>query len=303
MEDPSVLGCDPRNPEAISAVQACNAARNIHPLTRRGILNFITAQAKDRAEQIQTLLDVSEIEETRRALVGVKNDLDKASKESTRSRDRDRDEVKATIGATSYSEGPVLAAVNQARVTLGAKAITTAKYWTIKEDLGSPRRGSRILRGRQHGPADRGHSKARKVESDEGHERAKGVDTALRELLNEIRSASGQKRAVELLDLTKSGLQLLDDSGACPLCDTEWPPGRLREHLTTKVANTAAARALLDRVDDLAASLTRIVNTTARAHCQCEEGCRRHCRRRSRSVYWVVASALGAPAGGTQRPT
>jgi hypothetical protein len=71
---PSQIECEeavrPRVEEMLNL-----ARRGQHVLTRREILRFITAEAGTRAQEIQALLNLTPIENVRRALVTVRNDF------------------------------------------------------------------------------------------------------------------------------------------------------------------------------------------------------------------------------------
>ena len=51
------------------------AEQGLHILSRREILKYITANSNTRAQEIQELLNIGELEDTRKALVKVKNNF------------------------------------------------------------------------------------------------------------------------------------------------------------------------------------------------------------------------------------
>src|SRR3990172_9053855 len=74
MANPNAFECDPVVAPRLEPIMTL-ARRGQHVLTRREILKYVTAEAGTRAQQIQELLNISEIEETRKALVEVQNSL------------------------------------------------------------------------------------------------------------------------------------------------------------------------------------------------------------------------------------
>jgi hypothetical protein len=66
--------------------------------------------------------------------------------------------------------------------------------------------------------------------------------------------------------LTELGMTLIDDTGSCPLCDTPWPPGKLREYLEQRLSliQSAAGIARLSEtiagfVNNTLASLKKVI--------------------------------------------
>jgi DNA repair exonuclease SbcCD ATPase subunit len=69
-----INGCDE---EVISPIKSI-AERGQHVLTRREILDYITSEPSTRAQQIQTLLNIYEIERIRQNLVKISNKATKS---------------------------------------------------------------------------------------------------------------------------------------------------------------------------------------------------------------------------------
>jgi len=66
------IHCKAENKEWVEFI-LWNAKKGQHVLTRREILKYIHAEPRSRAERIQDILNISDIEDIRRALVTVKN--------------------------------------------------------------------------------------------------------------------------------------------------------------------------------------------------------------------------------------
>ena len=65
-------------------------------------------------------------------------------------------------------------------------------------------------------------------------------------------------------ELTALGMKLIDEIGNCPLCDTPWPPGKLREHLEKKTEQAQIAAQYQTQASELTTQLTdRIASTVA----------------------------------------
>src|SRR3990172_9525947 len=112
MATPNNFECDPSIESRLEPIIML-ARRGQHVLTRREILKYITAEAGTRAQEIQELLNISEIEEIRKALVKAQNDLEKESLSAKQAVDTAKAAVNATVQEKAYREDLVLDTVNQ----------------------------------------------------------------------------------------------------------------------------------------------------------------------------------------------
>lgn len=87
MAYPNTLECDENMRQHLEPVMML-AKRGQHILTRRDILRYITAEASTRAQEIQELLNITEIEEIRKTLVKVQNDLEGDCQDAKRANNR-----------------------------------------------------------------------------------------------------------------------------------------------------------------------------------------------------------------------
>jgi len=110
MAAPNILECDPAIASQLEPIIML-AQQGQHVLTRREILKYITAEASTRAQEIQELLNVSEIEDIRKALVRVQNDLAKEASSAEQAVKTAKTTVNATVREKTYREDLVLAAI------------------------------------------------------------------------------------------------------------------------------------------------------------------------------------------------
>ena len=87
-------------------------------------------------------------------------------------------------------------------------------------------------------------------------------DQQLRASIAAIRSDAELLRAVSREQLTRLGMALIDDTGGCPLCDTLWPPGKLREYLEQRLSTAQVAAQQQARIGELSAVIANFVNAT-----------------------------------------
>ena len=131
---PSLLECEQAVKSLLGPITDL-AERRQHILTRREILRYITAEPSSRAEQIQELLNVTEIEDVRRALVRVHNDFERDVQAKRRSVEEARAVANATVQQTAFQPAAVLRVVNENRAVLGGKPISSLLSTDLKTAL------------------------------------------------------------------------------------------------------------------------------------------------------------------------
>lgn len=260
MAEPGKLCCKKATPPQLGPVMTL-AGRGQHVLTRREILKYITAEAGARAQQIQELLNIVEIEDIRKALVRTQNELDNELQAAKSSVGNAQDAVNATVQEQTYREDVVLQVVNESRAVLGGNPISGLRSTDLKAGLTAP---TVTVAAQPINVAllEKDIQNLRSVTSPQNEERAAEKDDELRKLLATIRSAPALLRSLSLVKLTELGITLIDDTGSCPLCDTAWPPGELRRYLEQRLSAAEAVAKDRARIQELSDSIRSSVNTT-----------------------------------------
>lgn len=234
------------------------AKRGQHVLTRREILRYIAAEGSTRAEQIQELLDLREVEEIRKALVRVAGDLNKAVPGAQSQLTTARAAVSANIGEREYRSETVLAQINRCRQVLRGEPIDNLNPTSLKvtlAPLAAPGSSSVINKTL----FAQNVSNIQLLISPEAVAAIEVTDRELQETLQRIRTNPMLLRDLARSELTTKGLGLLDETGACPLCDTPWAPGELRTYLEKRLENVSLATQYNSQIDALAGLLSRTV--------------------------------------------
>lgn len=234
------------------------AQRGQHVLTRREILQYITSDASTRAQQIQHLINVSEIEDMRKALVKVKTDVNREVAAAHSEVDQAKGTVLATTQQSAFYSEHVLAMVNECRGILGGQSLQDLDWRKLKDNLNS------VI-----APAQSESESPKTVLTDvqnllkcfdeDFQATLLTDDTALRQLLARIRADEQFLKSIKQLELTEMGLRLVDDSGRCPLCDISWEPGTLHKHLTEKLSHAETARSYQKQITAVASKVTQTV--------------------------------------------
>jgi ABC-type lipoprotein export system ATPase subunit len=230
------------------------ASRGQHVLTRREILKFITSDPSSRAEGIQELLNISEIGSIRSTLVRVRNDANRDVEEVERSIASAQAAIAATIQSDQYSKELTLEFANTQRAILGTDKIETVKAATLKERISLPKSAQgrqsvnvTVLEGDINNLILLGEE-ARKQDISE-------KDNSLRSIIKELKSDPILIGSLERLQLLELGTSLIDDSGDCPLCETSWEPGVLKEQLETRIQTATKAGAQNVQINELSADI------------------------------------------------
>ncbi|AEG17861.1 AAA family ATPase [Methanobacterium paludis] len=221
------------------------AKRGQHVLTRREILNYVNADSSTRFKQIQTLLKIKDVKETRKALVKVKNALKNEYDAATSSLNSIKTAIIFKTGSETFNEEKIILFINNSRKILGGKPINQLNASILKEDIVAPA----FIRDNNINTELLGEDikNVRKIISDEDL----GIfDLELRGLKAKLYSNPHLEDAVDGLKLTRRGLELMDVD-KCPLCDTPWAPGKLKDHLKNKIKTFEAAAHDLDRITEL----------------------------------------------------
>lgn len=226
------------------------ARRGQHVLTRRDILRYITSDGSSRAAQIQELLNLSDVEDIRKAIVRVHNDTSKEVEVASRLVARARGDITSTTGQAIYQDGSTLNVVNECRKALGGEPLKELSSSELKKGLTAA------------GPISVGDSVNLqmleqdvkcivKCEDPKFQATVAALDADLRSAIEQVKSQPKLMSALSQVGLVRMGLDLIDDSGRCPLCDVPWDPVKLREHLQQKLSRADEAKKYADRIRDV----------------------------------------------------
>lgn len=269
IENPNKLECEDNIRLYLEPVLSL-AYRGQHVLTRREILKYITSDGSTRAQEIQHLLNISEIEEVRKGFVRVQNELKKEKQVAERALETAKGAVNATIQAQNFREDRVLEFINENRIRLGGQEISTTQYNELKTDLTPPITSKD--RAINFELFERDVQNLQKLIYDENQTEIKEKDELLREIIISTRSDPELLQTLNKQRLIELGIEMIDESGKCPLCDTFWPEGELHKYLEKKLSRSKIASEYHKKISELSkliiihvsntiGSLQQVVNT------------------------------------------
>ena len=257
---PNKLVCSIGENEELDHIIAL-AEQGVHILTRREILKYITADANTRAQEIQELLNITEIEGTRKTLVKVKNDFLGELGNAQRAEERVKSQVNATTQQQKFDIMKILELVNQNRGILGALAISNLCSTSLKKDVHAPAVISHTD-GFNVTLFERDIQNLKKITTEESEKRFAEADNKLRKLIKQIHADSDLMRTLRQIRLINLGIEMIDETGKCPLCDTVWPSGKLLEYLKARVEKARVAGEYQTEIGQLVNVVSTDVNNT-----------------------------------------
>ena len=239
-----------------AAASECSeiSSRGQHLLTRRDVLNFITVQPRNRATEINTLLDLDQIETTRAQLVTLRNSAESESQQLESQASQEHERLATLAQADRNEEGAVLVAINQLRMELQLTPLVNLSDGDVVSGLEAPDAHATDTARRANIRSDL----ERLVEllHDETFVRDSQAQVdAVVSGMDRLKDIDGYRRLLQIGELVTSGLALLDATGACPLCDRQWDPAELQAHIAAKHASVQEATTLKAQMDQAARDL------------------------------------------------
>jgi recombinational DNA repair ATPase RecF len=236
----------PKKPMIVPAdedVKAALAELADHPeitLSRREILRFILVEPSKRSEEIQTLLKLDDIGQTRAALNTAQNKLQTAFTTASALVKSSRDALQLHLQIPTLLAADVLEAANKRRKLLGLPEIAELTADTkLDTELSTGNKASEF--NKKSALADlKALSDAAKGFPDF----AKTEAAAILAHLAKLESDPALLAALQRRSFVEKGLELVDGP-ECPLCDRPWEDEQhLRDHLKAKLAKSEEARKL-----------------------------------------------------------
>jgi hypothetical protein len=214
-----------------------------HPeitLSRRDLLRFILVEPTKRSEEIQSILKLDEIGQTRSALNTAQNKLQTAQRTAAAQVQSGRDALQLHLQIPTLRPEDLLEAVNKRRKVLGLPEIAELTADT-KLDAGLSTAAKTTDFNKQSSLRDlKALSEASKGFKDVAKTEAAAIVVDLAKLEGD----PGLLAALQRRAFIEKGLDLVEGP-ECPLCDQPWKNEQhLRDHLKAKLVKSEKARKL-----------------------------------------------------------
>lgn len=224
-------------------VKAALAEIADHPeitLSRRDILRFILVEPTTRSEEIQTILKLDEIGQTRSALNTAQNRLQSAHRATTVQVQSNQNALQLHLQIPALRSDHLLEAVNKRRKVLDLSDITELTADT-RLDAGLSKTAKTPEFNKESALRD---LKAINAAAKGFPDLAKTEATVILADLARLEADPALLAALQRRSFIEKGLDLVDGP-ECPLCDTMWEDElHLRDHLRTKLAKSEEAQKL-----------------------------------------------------------
>jgi len=223
------------------------AGRRQHSLSRREILKYVAAQAAKRSAEVQALLNLEELETTRRAIGRVLTQAKTGEKNAVQIVTEAQKGIKDALSLEDFTEDAMINKVNELRKLLGGSPLTVVDSKNIKDNISPPpptgvvaTLNPEILKNQLTSLQSTLKSEMPKVID---------ADSKLRVDIQAVNANKQRMKDYTRLKLIRLGISLLDGSGECPLCGWAWDPEELASNLSCREENAKAISEIIDRID------------------------------------------------------
>ncbi len=257
MEEPKKLVFDESLKDVIEPILTL-AKQKQYILTRRDLLRYITANSSTRAQQIQELLNIQDIEKIRRNLVLIRNKFKNEYDTAEKSLSELKESISISVSIEHFTEEIVLKFINKKRSELGGSPLVSLDWEGLKEGF-SAVSASIKLTDNDLKVFTTAIQTIKNAISTENQVQIEDIDTTLRNIIKKIRDDAQLLNDLSRFKLTEMGLSMIDETGNCPLCDTKWPSGKLKEHLEKRILSIEESKILTKQIENLSSKLDTIV--------------------------------------------
>ena len=232
VKSPASRQITPADPAILKALAQLDGHAEI-VLSRRELIRYVLATPGKRAQEVQALLQLDRVDQVRAQLQRISNSCEARAKELDGDRIAARSALAASLGIKDLTKENFLTAVNQQRAVLSLPPLETiAEQNSVKEGLATqqPGAGQSVSKSQ----ADLEVKALRGLHGEMGSAPVlRQIDEAIK-ALDALAADSAVASGVALENFYRTGLAMIDDS-ACPLCDVEWNPEKLKEHVASKL--------------------------------------------------------------------
>jgi energy-coupling factor transporter ATP-binding protein EcfA2 len=231
--------------EGIKAVFAEVAEHSEITLSRREIIKFILAEAGQRSQDVQTLLKLDDIDQTRATLKTTENKLNAEYSTAKTQAEAAEQSLKRHLDIPALKPEDVLSSINKRRKVLGlSEIITLTKDTTVSEGIAQA--PSEV--GQQTKESSLGDIKALSTAMETGLKAStEAAITLLLDNIAKLESNPTLLASIKTRSFLQTGLNLIEGPH-CPLCDADWKIEELRAHLQEKLDNSTQAQLLSDQI-------------------------------------------------------
>ncbi len=232
LKNPAAAHVTPTDPAVLEVLRQVEA----HPeivLSRRELIRYVLATPGKRAEEVQALLHLDQVEQVRVGLQKIANACEKQLVPLGTIATQSRENLLRALGMSELTKEKVLATANAQRAILSLPALTDlTETASLKDGMATPgpAQPQRIPRAQALADMRAAREALAEIASESTMTRAVEVTADLDALAADPAVAASLKREA----FYTIGMELTE-AGACPFCDTPWDLGGLKKHVQAKV--------------------------------------------------------------------
>jgi hypothetical protein len=259
LKNPAAAKVVPADPAVLQVLRQVEA----HPeivLSRRELIRYVIATPGKRAEEVQALLHLDQVEQVRLGLQKIANTCEKQLIPLDTAIRQARENLLRALGIYELTKEKVLAIANAQRATLSLPAlIDLTETTSLKDGMAtpSPAQPQRIPKAQALADIRATREALAEIGSDDTMKRVVEVSADLNVLIEDPAVAASVKREA----FFTTGMELVE-ARACPFCDTPWDLGELKKHVQAKIDHlkevSRKRRAAETKIAPLIATLRKV---------------------------------------------
>jgi hypothetical protein len=263
LKTPAEVNVTPNDPAVLAALQQV-AVHSEFVLSRRELIRYVLATPGKRAEEVQALLHLDQVEKVRGGLQKIANSCDKELIILERAVAQARENLMRVLSIPELTKEKVLTAVNAQRAIIGLHALTDITgSVSIKDGMAtsSSAQPQRIPKSQAIVDIHTARKAIAEIMDDSTRIRIAEVTTDLIALGEDpVVMASVQRET-----LYTTGMELIETE-ACPFCDMPWNLEELRNHVQVKIDHlkeiSHKRKAVETKITPLIATIRKVQGAT-----------------------------------------
>ncbi len=230
------------------------ASTGQHSLSRREILKYIAAPDGKRSSEVQRILGLDNLESTRKALGKASRQATDRFKRAEMALKSQEQRLQTNLDLDEFSPEGVLSTANTHRKQLGAKPLDRIAPAATKRGCQNP--GTSNGKDRVNPQLLEKATKAVQNVSADEVKKLSVVDKKLRQLVEAILADTSAITADKRIQILEAGIEMLDESGECPLCGHIWTPEELETTLSGRLDKARTNAPMLEKISSFAQTIT-----------------------------------------------
>jgi len=232
LKNPGAAQVTPAEPSIIEVLRQVEA----HPeivLSRRELIRYVLATPGKRAEEVQALLHLEQVEQVRGILQKIANACEKKIGLLSEAVKQATDNLLRALEISGLAKEKVLAVTNAQRATLGLPAlIDLAETTSLKDGMATPAPAQPQRIPKVQAIADIRGTLETLADID-----SKDTARHIAEVISDLTALAEDpviKKSMKREAFFMSGLELAE-AGTCPFCDIPWELDKLKMHIKAKL--------------------------------------------------------------------